>query len=728
MKNINIKFTINTLEDFHIGSGLEKIGVYDDGQYKDENNKPSIKNETFKGLLKQSCREIKNILYDKEEGKNLFNMVFNFEGQNSIDAKINLDEEHYKGIDNPFVIHTFTSVEQKTKRAKDSSLHNIEFASKGIKFSGKINFLVKDDSKVDKIKEFLEKGLKNLKWWGGYRRRGFGAIKISDIKFDINEIESSSNTDNNITNKLSLILELKEDVTIAGKASAGNIIETLDYIPATSILGMTRFVLMSNQTEIFNYLDDSKIKVSNFYPVPNKKDFKIKIMKDKFEEIHTAFISPIPLSLRQNKATEIEFGSKFEKEKIPHWALKTKDKKTFAEMLRQDSLIDNNSASQDDGSDKSFSGGYIYTPSDKLDKNNILINSTYTKVKTELSMRNHIDTKKQSSKKTGGLFSQEKIKKGTRFKGQITFDNENDAKKFKEHFDNYLNDKRNFHVGRGGKPIEVIDYKFLPDGDTSKASVSFNKNSNNEFTITCISDVILFDKDLNRVKSLTTEILANKLGIESNKLILKSKVDSTRIIQNYNGLSGLRRFSDIAIKKGSAYSFEYTGSEDILTELNNLEKKGLGIRTFEGFGDIKVNYAIHFADFKLNSENNKRSDNKLSAVRKSKISKHYTKNLKNNYEIYRKVDIIYGTIKKMKSKSVVNRLISKLEASSELTTMNTYLQHNIDRTDEAAKDYKIFKNNWNSHNFRNLREKVKILILALEKVKNELSKKGGNNE
>ncbi len=737
MKNINIKFIINTLEDFHIGSGLEKIGVYDDGQYKDKDNKPAIKNETFKGLLKQSCRELVGIeLFDKE----LFDKIFNFENQNSLDVDIKLKEND--DDKNYFIVHTFTSVEHKTKRAKDNSLHNIEFAGKGLKFCGEINFLIKDDNEAEKIEEFLKKGLKNLKWWGGYRRRGFGKIKIHMIDKEdencIKSLEKVEKKDNNedTTTILSLILELQEDATIAGKASAGNIIETLDYIPATSILGMTRFVLMSSQKDVFDYLNDSKIKVSNFYPVPSKKDFNIEEISGKFKEIHNAFIAPVPLSLRQNKATEIEFGGDFEGKNIPHWALKS-NKKAFAEIVNKDSLIGRDSASQDEGSDKSFSGGYIYTPIESLDSKNILSNSTYTKVKTILSMRNHIETKKQSSKKKGGLFSQEKIKKGAIFKGKIVFDSVDDAKKFKEHFNDYLAGNRNFHVGRGGKPVKVIDYKFL-NTDNKVTDIKLNDK---KFTITFLSDVILFDNKLNRVKSLNADILADKLGIENKKikdkdgnekyeLTLKSKVDAGRIIQNYNGLSGLRRFSDMAIKKGSAYCFEYTGNENIAKKLKELEKNGLGVRKFEDFGDVKVNYPIHFDVFKLSEEEkkrreeenkNKKEKNKLSKIEEAKMSSFYIKKLEMNDKSYKKAEEIKKAIKDDKTKNVINNLISIIEANrGNLIEVDKYLAKQV-KKETTKKYYEKFKEEWDKYHENNNIFNAEVFILALEKLK------GGSN-
>ena len=54
MKKIEIKCSLELLEDFHIGTGSGNIGLYDDGQLKDKLGLPLINSSTIKGLLRDS--------------------------------------------------------------------------------------------------------------------------------------------------------------------------------------------------------------------------------------------------------------------------------------------------------------------------------------------------------------------------------------------------------------------------------------------------------------------------------------------------------------------------------------------------------------------------------------------------------------------------------------------------------------------------------------------------
>jgi len=116
MRSIELQFTINTLEDFHIGTGLDCVGLYDDGQYKDRDGNPAIRTETLKGLIKQSCSEVVKIL--NSEYKPAFDQLFEFKNLGSLDVYV----EYVKGSANiPFVIHRFTKIAQRAAGLKQKS-------------------------------------------------------------------------------------------------------------------------------------------------------------------------------------------------------------------------------------------------------------------------------------------------------------------------------------------------------------------------------------------------------------------------------------------------------------------------------------------------------------------------------------------------------------------------------------------------------------------------------
>ena len=86
MQSIIITCTVKALEDFHIGTGIGNIGLYDEGQLKDNNGLPTLNSSTLKGLLRDSCAALDrakqklNIEVDRECFKKLpetFSIYFN---------------------------------------------------------------------------------------------------------------------------------------------------------------------------------------------------------------------------------------------------------------------------------------------------------------------------------------------------------------------------------------------------------------------------------------------------------------------------------------------------------------------------------------------------------------------------------------------------------------------------------------------------------------------------
>ncbi|UYP01362.1 hypothetical protein OF820_06645 [Oceanotoga sp. DSM 15011] len=81
MNNSTIEFDIKTENYFHIGSGFGEKGICDETILKDCEGYPDFKSETFKGLFKQSCRELKYFDSDigdlkKSDIKEIYNILF----------------------------------------------------------------------------------------------------------------------------------------------------------------------------------------------------------------------------------------------------------------------------------------------------------------------------------------------------------------------------------------------------------------------------------------------------------------------------------------------------------------------------------------------------------------------------------------------------------------------------------------------------------------------------
>ncbi len=139
MKQIVISFVLKMEEDFHVGTGMGKIGLYDDGQFKDEKGNPTLSSDTFKGLLRDSCRTLD--LLRKELGissSSYHALLFeDFTNLNSIDVDI----KPALIPQNPTIIHYSTAIDETSRRAKSNSLHSVEYGSKGTEFRITLSYL-----------------------------------------------------------------------------------------------------------------------------------------------------------------------------------------------------------------------------------------------------------------------------------------------------------------------------------------------------------------------------------------------------------------------------------------------------------------------------------------------------------------------------------------------------------------------------------------------------------
>lgn len=676
MKPINIEFTIEALEDFHIGTGIDCIGLYDDGQLKDKNQNPAIRPETLKGLIKQSAREINKAFNNKFQGA--YEELFNFRNLGSLDVSADyVVPKNFTGT--PFIIHRFTAIDSEKGKGLKGSLRDIEFGTKGSSFSCRIHFELKNGNNYKKVKDLLELSIKNLKWIGGSRRRGFGAVRCSDI----NEFtpESGSVNIQGSGRSFKLLLRLEDDVCFSGAGQTGNHINTLDYITGTTILGMLRNILLKKgepaDTEDFSLLDDPNVTVTNFYPID-------------CTTLDKSVVIPVPASLRKNKALaryksfyKNQRSSGGEKSEFPHWALKAKPKEgqssDFVNYVSQDTLIDTNAKDSQGDSDKSISNEYLIFQDKTMDWQT----ARFFKPETALVMRNTISPETQATHKDA-VFTQDMIAKGTHFTGTITFTDPAKAESFEKIYHDWFAGNFNFHAGRGGKPVKVVDVKCheaVPDpADTDENG---NTCQNGDlFSITLVSDVILYDENL----MPETVIHPHYLKLE-NKVTLEKQITSSRIHQSFSGTAGLLRFSDRVITKGSCFLYRLKNSnekEDVQKILSEHEVNGIGFKRNEGFGRIAVNLSVHEAtrgDFAPSEY--------TYTVKDAAIPSYMRNNLKTICDNLSKAEK-YKDGYHPASKSFKNRIIAYMEAGIPEPIIQKEIDHNIKKQSSATDNWKQF--------------------------------------
>ena len=656
MQSIIITCTIKALEDFHIGTGIGNIGLYDDGQFKDNNGLPTLNSSTLKGLLRDSCAALDrakqklNIDVDRESFRKLFE---NFDNLSSLDIKIS-PKENQTPSDNT-LIHYFTAVERGKHKAKRGTLRSLEFGASRLEFELEIRYLNRSKDS-EEIAKYIIDGLKNIKSIGGHRRRGFGAIALSNIEYKVDEIPAEKGQVSR-GSQLDIIFELCEDTILSSKAQSGNLLSTNDYIPGTTILGMFRSIMLARGLAS-SYLDDDKLKASFFYPMPKdmNKAFDIEV-------------SPVFLSFRKKKSYLIpsSFAPESVLKGLPGWAVKSLDDDQFSTILSHNTLFFEAEHS-DPG--RGLYEGYVFRKKDDIE----WINSSYYRVDKLYHQRNKIDPNKQSTDKAG-VFIEEKIKQGTRFLGSLLFESEEDCSAFVQDFQPWLKGSTPLHTGRGGKAVRIKQYQLQTTASESNHAIKEDET----FTLSLHSDAVLYDNNLRPCKAINADILSTMLGepFNDNCFQLLGYVSRAGIISSFSGTSGLRKFRDIAIRKGSCFRFKYTGTDvDVLQDrLTELSAQGIGVRKNEGFGAISINHPLH--DLKPRESDTSQAP-KLCPSLLPENEKIRLSQKASAYEQAKQISKELGKYKKEKWRSMLVNVLVHLESGVEIDKLTQTLKYKMD--------------------------------------------------
>ena len=648
MKTIEINAKLQTLEDFHIGSGVGMIGLFDDGQVKDINGIPQINSTTLKGLLRDSCEDLMLVGY-RNFSSELFSQVFELhDNLNSIDVFVSSD--YCSVTENSTHIHFFTKISDETGTAQKGSLRSIECGTKGMQFCVKIRYSISDEI-AEQTKDFLACGLNNIKAIGGHRRRGFGAVKVFDLHSRIVDNAASSSVEIKTSN-LELRITLEADTLFSARAQMGNLLQTNDHIPGSTILGLLRAVQISHGF-MGKYLDDCNCTVSSFYPLPKCSD-RIDLM-----------VIPAPMSMRKRKSS---LGKTDDQGDLPVWALSPKTEGRFGQPIKS-ILISNSMHEEREAKDpsKGLYDGYFYTAVN----DDQWLEAQYYKPSTRLQQRNAIQRVTQSTQ-DNGVFLEEKIEIGTVFKGTICFNTPNHASEFVRDLDPWLSGIAGIHLGKGGMPAKITYSETKPVKENGIAL------KNGCFSITLLSDSILMDDLLFPIRDISNNALEQLLGntFPESDFILLQKASRNGITSSFSGLSGLRRFRDVTIKKGSCYLFKYKGTdhEKLADVLGDLHKSGIGFRKNEGFGVISINHPIHQIELQETHQNHEYKV--ATALINSEYSKELTRRACNHIQakdITKKLKeltidghywkgVLSGILFKLEGKTPLNKVTDALDA------------------------------------------------------------------
>jgi CRISPR-associated Csx10 family RAMP protein len=373
---------------------------------------------------------------------------------------------------------------------------------------------------------------------------------------------------------------IQTDITLEEKAifsknlSPGNIYYSFDYIPGSVLWGMCASLFpKSDMQKFYETFFQDKVIFTNLYPFIGADIVAL----------------PLPLST---------FGCKHR----PGWTERSviSEKHKFYDYLLGISKIDGK-CQKCSSEKKSFTNGFYYKKG-----------NTYYSYNTEktIDMHNHIDDELQTTKTIDGLYSYEVLTKGQKFIGYILLHGEWDEFKEINGLIDSIKNGRRISIGKGrnngygSSTISFIfDESYKLDSNkrlyiSDKLDLSKNKH---DFTLTLLSDLFFKDNYGNYFTYIDEILLSNILN---NRLITNFKPEEFKLIRSFcrskeidgfNIKHNLPKNKMIGLQKGSAFYFDYIGSEysKLNERLLEIESNGVGIRKSEGYGIVAINLPYH---------------------------------------------------------------------------------------------------------------------------------------
>ncbi len=191
-----MRYKIEFLSDWHVGSGLTAGAETDAEVLKDRRNLPYIPGKTIKGLLRDAVREMQEVnQIDRDIADELFgyevkddqNQVVRTHKGSLFFSNANLPKDEQKEIPSEladFLYRNISSTKITNKGvAKANSLRTMEVCMP-ITLVGEINCYKEGKEKelTQKEKELLQKALKWVRRLGVNRNRGLGRCQFVELE------------------------------------------------------------------------------------------------------------------------------------------------------------------------------------------------------------------------------------------------------------------------------------------------------------------------------------------------------------------------------------------------------------------------------------------------------------------------------------------------------------------------------------------------------------------
>ena len=567
-------------QSYTLPSTGESSALIDKDSTFDKYGLPQIKGKRLKGLLKESAREVIEMLnLDGDCYDRLFASLFGEPGKTrakfhaktlcvensrkTIEQLKNFWKKYRSLLRKDEIINYYSEIRQMTAietsgpqegTAKSHSLRTFRLIKPGVPFKSSSP----SDLLTEKEKALLFLACINMRKIGVGRNRGFGKVKCK-VNFDFSidnavsilkakdKIAITKNSSCEILyshkgsenyKQMPFDIELTSPVVIAMPAGEQNTVNTYDYIPGTNIRGIVASAIIEKMNlaksahediDFYNWLLLGDTICTPAYPLKGG-------LKDGVE------FYPAPLALQKEKGVN-----------------------NLVYNLAEETLK---------GIKTKPIGGFIHISENKI-----------SRVKVEKSFNFHNsrqDNRAMGHSTDSGIYYYESIDEGQTYRGYL-IGKEKELIKLKE----MLNPSFPAGIGRSTQTQygEVnVELGAITD------IVSSVKKETNVFTITAISPILLREQETG-YSQISAENLetALKLFFPKKQVEIIASYSRTVEIENYIDVWKSKTPKETAYSEGSTFKVNVTPPASV-EELKKLEILGVGEKSGQGFGRVKIDW------------------------------------------------------------------------------------------------------------------------------------------
>jgi len=530
---------IEVLEDLHIGTGTG-WGDIDAQQVGDRHQHPVIPASHIKGVWRDAAMDWFQVdpgALKQEDIDHIFGRAGNGQGQLQLGSA-------YLSEKCKTLIWGSTSIDVKTRTAREKSLHFIEYVPAGTRFEMQVALNGANERDADMLLAIIAR----CSHLGSRRSRGHGRVRWSKEEMPLGknqELTPPSST----PARLRLLLRNPDPICLAHTAHPGNIIATESLIRGRSLRGaLTAACLAQGKTEWAKTLLDTRLAWGDALPLPASNPDAV--------SLDSSEVLPIPLSLGTPKATA-------KPSDLPWWA--DGGKKT---LLGQRDEVDQMIEPPAQEKLKRPAEGEFVFRSDESEP--------WQRYQPQILERLHTAVPNRERTEQA-LFSTEEIAENTLFLADLLVFDQDQA--FTLHQIIQTLGSNWLRVGRGGKPLCIEASAWLPPPSRQNASAD-------GFVLLLESDLIARDAFGNGTERLDAALVAALAGCPDAKVESGKNFSEGISLYGFNIMTGLPRQTERAIKAGSVIRIEGEDASKVRAAL--AQRHVLGELPEEGFGRFRL--------------------------------------------------------------------------------------------------------------------------------------------